>query len=310
MAAHRIPLYFNPDDHDSYDLSSYSVTARGHVRAPHHGVREHPEWRKTIEIPDWADEDWKTIHLRQLGLQHVRPDCAASHTSAAVLHGMAVPQDLLRHSHVTSMIGVVPIRRRGVKGHSAELLDVVEEWDLRIVARDQTLRQIAGMLGVRDMTIALDCLLGTWHGEASATLDSLRAVAEAPVRYRGRSTFRAALDRARPGVDSPRETSLRLVLVDGGLPEPVVHPPVHIRALGRTIHPDVGYVEQRLAVEYEGEHHRTDPVQWAVDIERGQAFESEGWRRTRVTKDMPEAEVVALTAAALDASPTVRGFGA
>ena len=112
MAAHRIPLYFNPDDHDSYDLSSYSVTARGHVRAPHHGVREHPEWRKTIEIPDWADEDWKTIHLRQLGLQHVRPDCAASHTSAAVLHGMAVPQHLLRHSHVTSMIGVVPIRRR------------------------------------------------------------------------------------------------------------------------------------------------------------------------------------------------------
>ena len=45
MAAHRIPLYFNPDDHDSYDLSSYSVTARGHVRAPHHGVRDNDALR-------------------------------------------------------------------------------------------------------------------------------------------------------------------------------------------------------------------------------------------------------------------------
>ncbi len=299
MATHRIPLFLHPDDHDAYDLSSFAVTSRGPVAAPHHGVREHPEWRKTIEIPDWADEEWKSVHLRQLGLQFIRPDCAASHTSAAVLHGMAIPNEHLRHIHVTSAIGVVPVRRRGVRGHSAEMLDVDTAWDLRLVARDQTLRQIAGMLTVADMTVALDCLLGGWHGEPSATVESLRAVAEAPVRYRGRATFLAALERAHPGVDSPRESSLRLLLVDHGLPEPVVHPPVFVQALGRVIHPDLGYVEQKIAIEYEGEHHRTDARQWAIDIERRQAYESEGWRLIRVTKSMREADVVALVAAAL-----------
>ena len=31
---------------------------------------------------------------------------------------------------------------------------------------------------------------------------------------------------------------------------------------------NLGYPELRIAIEYEGEHHLTDPLQWAEDIAR------------------------------------------
>ena len=40
----------------------------------------------------------------------------------------------------------------------------------------------------------------------------------------------------------------------------------------------------RLALEYEGEHHLTDPVQWAKDIARMERLIELGWRVMRVTQ--------------------------
>jgi hypothetical protein len=55
-----------------------------------------------------------------------------------------------------------------------------------------------------------------------------------------------------------------------------------VRVDGVTLHPDLVYPEWRLALEYEGDGHRTDPRQWRHDIWRREALESAGYRVVRV----------------------------
>src|SRR5699024_995377 len=46
----------------------------------------------------------------------------------------------------------------------------------------------------------------------------------------------------------------------------------------------LGYPELRIAIEYEGDHHRFSPAQYAQDIRRKELFEAEGWVLLRVAK--------------------------
>jgi len=72
--------------------------------------------------------------------------------------------------------------------------------------------------------------------------------------------------------------------VHAGLPEPVVAHPVRV-AGGLMLHPDLAYPEQRIAIEYEGDGHRTDASQWRRDVERVELLWAAGWRVIRVTAD-------------------------
>lgn len=113
--------------------------------------------------------------------------------------------------------------------------------------------------------------------------DELRALLERCSGLRGVPAFSAALADARLGVDSPRETRTRLCILAAGLPEPVVQHEVWIDGrLAAEI--DLAYPKLKIAIEYEGEHHMTDPEQWAKDIRRQELLESLGWIVIRVTK--------------------------
>mgnify|MGYP006190244613 CR=1 FL=1 len=84
---------------------------------------------------------------------------------------------------------------------------------------------------------------------------------------------RLAADRARVGSDSPKETGLRLALVDAGLPEPAVNRWIlDPRTGGRVHRGDLTYEEYRLTLEYECRHH-SDPDQVARDIDRQERLE-------------------------------------
>ncbi|CAN5120359.1 hypothetical protein BH09ACT1_BH09ACT1_17240 [soil metagenome] len=66
--------------------------------------------------------------------------------------------------------------------------------------------------------------------------------------------------------------------MDAGLPEPLVGHSIR-NSLGDFVaNPDLAYVEQRIAIEYEGEVHRTDPRVYAADILRREAIEKAGWQ--------------------------------
>lgn len=74
------------------------------------------------------------------------------------------------------------------------------------------------------------------------------------------------------------ESRLRWMLVDAGLPCPEVN--ALVRSPGGEViaMPDLSYPEQRVAVEYDGDVHRTDRRTWMRDIAKRQSLEALGWR--------------------------------
>jgi hypothetical protein len=104
-------------------------------------------------------------------------------------------------------------------------------------------------------------------------------------RHRQRRRVRWALRRVRVGVDSPQETRLRLAIVRCGLPEPMVDVPVRDAGGGWIGQADVGYRRARVAIQYEGDVHRSTPRRWRQDIARDEAFVEVGWRVLRATAD-------------------------
>ena len=88
----------------------------------------------------------------------------------------------------------------------------------------------------------------------------------------------------RTGASSRREAWLRLILIDAGLPEPVLDYDV-LDDDGRFVAClDLAYPALKIGIEYDGDHHRTDPVQWARDVDRLDRLAEEGWRVIRATK--------------------------
>ena len=75
---------------------------------------------------------------------------------------------------------------------------------------------------------------------------------------------------ADPRAESPMESRIRLALVDGGLPAPELQFPLGPYRL------DLAYPAAMLAVEYDGEHHRT-AEQARYDLERQAFVDARGW---------------------------------
>lgn len=98
------------------------------------------------------------------------------------------------------------------------------------------------------------------------------------------AALRESLERARGGSSSRPETWVRLILVDAGLPEPDLDHDIYDDGGEFVGCVDLAYRKARIAIEYEGDHHRTDAEQWARDIARHDRMVELGWRVIRVTR--------------------------
>lgn len=110
---------------------------------------------------------------------------------------------------------------------------------------------------------------------------------------------RAALDLVDPGAESPRETLLRLLIMRAGLPRPQTQIPVRNEYGVVVAEVDMGWEDLKIAVEYEGDHHRTDRRQFNRDIRRMDELIELGWTVMRVTAEDTPASIIHRIAAAL-----------
>ena len=210
----------------------------------------------------------------------------ASHESAAFLGGcpdVAAPDSV----HLTSIAGDRRRRLPGTTGHRGKVLptEVVERDGVVLTNPAHTWLDLAATAWEDQLVVWGDWLVhpvwgGDWDAVPFTTPKDLELLL---THHRGRPGIRrarAALDRVRVGSDSPRETLLRLALVDAGLPEPAVNLPIR-DAQGRIIHQgDLVYEEFRTTLEYEGRHH-SDPDQVARDIARHEALAAHDWLELR-----------------------------
>jgi hypothetical protein len=131
-----------------------------------------------------------------------------------------------------------------------------------------------------DALIAVDALL---HRRV-VKLAALTDYAEAHPGWPGITLLREVLTLAEPLSESPMETRLRLLLVDAGLPRPVAQHDIHDER-GRFIaRADLAYPSLRIAIEYEGDHHR-ERATFRRDIGRFNALRAAGWLVLRFTAD-------------------------
>jgi very-short-patch-repair endonuclease len=154
---------------------------------------------------------------------------------------------------------------------------------LPLLPPEQVWLQLASILTVDELIIAGDYLVRRRRADTSVE----RLVAEVAISKGNHGTKRArlALREVRAGTDSPKETELRLLIVRAGLPEPVIgHRVIDVDGYFVGV-PDLAYVEERIAIDYDGEVHRTDERVFLDDIERRERFEDAGWRYLRASKN-------------------------
>lgn len=221
-----------------------------------------------------------------------------SHESAAALWGAPLPlaftpdgelaeaPDLAVH---VTVVGAGPLPRvTGVRRHRArpDRTSVTELDGIRCATPATTWASL-GSLGVPDLVALGDYFCRVWRtgrGRPTpgrrplATIDELRAATLAGRRI-GIQNLRQAVEWIREDSWSPRESRVRCVLVDAGLPEPELNQDIYHDGvfLGCV---DMVYRAQRVIIEYHGLLH--GPT-WAVDVERIAALRAAGWILIDVT---------------------------
>lgn len=177
------------------------------------------------------------------------------------------------------------LRTYDMRLHPNEFVDLGE---MRITTVERTAFDVARRGRLDDAVARLDAL-----GNATGfTADDLVSFADRHRGARGLRQLRAALDLYDPGAQSPKETWLRLLIIRFGYPRPQTQIPV-LSAYGcRQYYLDMGWEDIKLPVEYDGEQHRVDPIQFAYDIQRSEDLDELGWTRIRVVKENRQADVL------------------
>jgi len=270
--------------------------ARSRLRAadldrPFHGVRAR---RGGPEGDDGRDEHERRI----LRLAEHYSRCMASsqffsHVTAGVIWGMPLPGAVLRAACID--VAVFAPRRSpessGIRGHQVPVSlahsQIHGPTGLRVASPASTWAMLGAILrNPYDLIAAGDAVVREPNHlddePALATIAQLE-MAVAAGRRQGVGALRRALPRVRVGSESRPETWTRLILTDNGLPEPVANFEVFCDGVW-IARVDLAYPALKIAIEYEGEHHLVDPVQWARDLARYDRLAEAGWRVIRVTK--------------------------
>lgn len=210
------------------------------------------------------------------------------HVTALALLGVALPQGLDPRGplHVQVGPGCTRPRRPGVRGHTRSEPVVPSRTvdGLADLAPERVFVQLATALTPRELVVLGDALVRRRRPVCRVD-DLATAVSALPARARGAQLLREALSHVRPGTDSPMETRLRWTLVQAGLPCPAVNVLVRADDGWVVAMPDLAYVRERVAIEYDGDVHRTDRATWRRDVARRQELESLGWRVISCTAD-------------------------
>ena len=228
----------------------------------------------------WVHVDCKDDTTRLRAALLIDPEGAfASHSSAAQLYGLPVPEDPFEHVTVLRARDRRP--RPGVKSHvTIRLRRVRRVRGIRVLDPVSTFIQLAGSLSLVDLVVLGDALVR----EFGIAPERLVALCRRSGDYYAKRATEAARF-VRRGVDSPMESILRMLIVLAGLPEPTVNVQVVDEDGVVRRRYDLYYAAARLIVEYDGRQHARDPRQWRHDLARREEFDEAGERIIVVTAE-------------------------
>jgi hypothetical protein len=168
----------------------------------------------------------------------------------------------------------------------------IHTWSDRII--EDEVQLIGEVTATTPARTAFDLACRNPTAKAVAMIDALARTTRLNVedvqflaeRYKGHRNIRRArhaLTLVDAGAESPRETWLRLLVIEAGYPRPQTQIPVYGEYGELVAVVDMGWEDVKIALEYEGEHHRISRAQFQRDIERYEALAELGWIAIRVT---------------------------
>ena len=240
------------------------------LSAPFHGVRR-------------VGEPSSVSDLAQVYSARMPPDARFTHTTAALLLGLRMPEGFAETAlHVGLPHPNRAPRGAGIIGHRVgrDSPSVVRQ-GLRVSAPIETWIQCAARLSLDELVIMGDGLVS--RKRPAATLAELSAAVQTAFHRPGLAALGRALALVRANTDSARETSLRLIVARAGLPEPEVNGTIVNRHGAAIAHGDLVFRSQRVILEYDGRHH-AEEGQFSIDIARLDELMEEEWRVIRVDK--------------------------
>lgn len=234
--------------------------------------------------------DFTLLENRALAAQAVLPPSAVfSHTTAAALLGAPLGLVAAAHSelHVTVPGPVRSPRVNGITAHQRRAFGTVLHGRVRVIAPADAWCDLGEFLAEHDVIAVGDFFVtGNAYEKVlpQCTVDDLRA---AVVRRRGTAGVRVcarAVGRVAEGPLSRPESFLRLLLVDAGVPAPRVNFSATDHRGSFIAMPDLAWPEVKVALEYEGDHHR-GVRQFRDDIRRVEKLVDHGWLVIKVSAD-------------------------
>ena len=232
------------------------------------------------------------------------PGAAASHHTAARVHGLELPNEKARVEHITIPRAERRPHRPTLRLHTARLpdADLEEKGGVALTGLSRTLVDLARLLHEADAVWAVERALAAGRVTQVELEASARRLARAPGILRAKARYRSA----RPRSGSLLETKARLILVAAGLAEPVLQLPV-VRPDGRHALLDMAYEEHRVGIEMDGERFHALPEAVYRDRWRQNDVSIGGWTILRFTwRDVyhDRARMIDGVARALNAHPT------
>ncbi|MEV0394559.1 hypothetical protein [Polymorphospora rubra] len=239
-------------------------SATGHL----HRSRSAPQAR-----PDLLDVIRGTLRVTP-------PAAVVAHHTAAQLHGFGVVP--VRSVHVAVPGGTPVPQRRGVTAHESVLPfgDLTEVCGLPCLPAPRTAVDLARTLPRPDALAILDAALRS----GAVTVETLTAELVRHDRLRGIRQARELAAIASPLAECRQETHLRLVLHDGRLPAPAPQLGVADEWGVERHRTDLGYLRQRVGVEYDGIAH-LDRRGSRLDPRRHDWLTRQGWTIRYVSDD-------------------------
>lgn len=213
-------------------------------------------------------------------------DAIVSHVTALRVYGLEIGD--LHPLHISTRTST-HARRDGITPHQRLApIRMRMKGGIPVTSPLRTIVDIATKVTVVELLQAAEYMA---H-KGLLTLDELGAYA-LESHLDGVQRLRRSLGWMREGVESPLETTVRLMLVFARLPEPQCNRVIRDASGGFIARGDLVYWHLRIVVEYDGRIHERDPARRQHDHLRRERLEGAGWRVIVVTsEDLKEPEAV------------------
>lgn len=271
--------------------------ARGLYRRASHVTSQHAE---PVGLgPSHPAERWRVRQRSNASalMPYLPAGAFFSRFTAAAIWGLPVPvrPEPLDHLDVATLLPLHALKLDGVLGHRVhpDHVTITLRRGMRVSDPATTWAMLAPRLthnagvALGDAVVRQARIPGTRRLERAplATMGELTAMAMMRGRA-GASQLRGMLPLISPHSASPPETDLRLLLRKWHAPEYELDFDVYDECGRLAGCSEVVFRAFKLALEYEGRHHLTQPHQWNRDIEKYRRYAQLGWEVIRVTAEL------------------------